>query len=65
MSEWQPIITAPKDGDFLLYISNGHISAGRLVNGKFLAADSLGKVSRVGVEATHWMPLPPAPTEKE
>jgi hypothetical protein len=60
--EWQPIETAPKNGDFLIFFTTGYISVGRLFSGKYLAADSFG-ASRKNMqpEPSHWMPLPKPP----
>lgn len=61
-NEWQPIETAPKVGDFLVHLSDGHITAARLIAGKYLACDGGGgKIT----EPTHWMPLPTAPANDE
>jgi hypothetical protein len=58
--EWQPIETAPKDGsDFLVFIANGKITIGRYIAGSHFAGDSLGNGDTL---PTHWMPLPPKPS---
>jgi hypothetical protein len=63
MSEWRPIETAPKEGDFLAYIAYGYITRGRMIQGKWFAADSLGDGGRnKDTNPTHWMPLPEPPT---
>lgn len=60
---WQPIKTAPKDEDFLVALRSGYVTRGRLVMGKYLATDSNGPSSRqTDTTATHWMPLPVAPS---
>ena len=59
MTEWRDIETAPKDGDYLIYqVQHGerHILAPRI------CFKSDGGSRRV---ATHWMPLPAPPIQKE
>lgn len=66
--EWQPIDTAPKDGTELLvycdvrypeyYHAQYSYGIWRLVHvGDYASGSELED------EPTHWMPLPPAPTE--
>lgn len=71
---WRPISTAPKDGEFIqLFVPDlGQVKGFQSVC-RWLANDegfagwydaSFGLVGGDGVdEPTHWMPLPPAPTE--
>ena len=61
MTQWQPIATAPKDGTRFLFTNGEHVGVGRYVNGKAFAADSWGGV--FNTVPSHWMPLPPPPTE--
>lgn len=59
---WQPIETAPKDGDFLAYLSHGYITRGRFLNRKVFACDSTGpRVRHDDPSPTHWMPIPEPP----
>lgn len=63
--DWQPIETAPEDVDFLVYCRSGYISRGRLVGGKYLAADSFEPcVVATDTTVTHWARLP-APPQSE
>lgn len=58
---WQPIETAPKDGDVLVYVARS--------KEQFVAYwDEEEEAWRFAPNAklktpTHWMPLPPAPKE--
>lgn len=62
MSDWQPIETAPKDCDFLVFTAHGYITRGRFLNGRHFACDSHGKVGNMSdTKPTHWMPLPEPP----
>ncbi len=63
--DWQPIETAPKDQDVLVW-SHGDASIARGAHGTFLAmADGMPACTSDGrgvfVQPTHWMPIPPAP----
>ena len=65
MTEWQPIETAPSEGDFLAYVPNsiaGPILIVEADMGEFwhMAGDDTETV-----KPTHWMPLPPPPSTKE
>ena len=62
MSEWRDIATAPGDGTRLL-VYNRHV-------GQWVAYFDLNwqgcpvwSTKRYEMEPTHWMPLPPPPTE--
>ncbi len=62
MSEWQPIETAPKDGtSILLYACERDVDVYSVVEGFTFEGDWLTQFGYV--DATHWMPLPPAPAE--
>lgn len=66
MSEWQPIESAPKDECILAASANQVIWGGYAVDQVkwsdvtkcFMAADGWPIY-----DASHWMPLPPPPTE--
>jgi len=62
MSQWQPIETAPKDGQYFLAYAPG---CGRLLMRCWSEQSSetfaLEGPSWKNPEPTHWMPLPPAP----
>ena len=76
MSEWQPIETAPKDGDYVL-VSNGRgVWVARFKDvyqsgwkpacpwqSMMLNHDHIPSVERKG-HPTHWMPLPEPPERK-
>jgi hypothetical protein len=55
---WQPIETAPKDGTYVLLAT----PRGRIADGNFCNY-GVWSWPYVMVEPTHWMPLPPPPTE--
>lgn len=72
MSKWQPIETAPKDGTPVLL---GRFAPGCLLDGRVsvdkwsLPEDGrgwigFGKFNPEYWPATHWMPLPPPPTQE-
>lgn len=57
---WQPIETAPKDGEYIL------VYAGRVTVAWFSDGEWLDGMNHDGYEhethsPTHWMPLPPPP----
>jgi hypothetical protein len=54
-TEWHPIETAPRDGQFLLLWSDGHWVVARYYRGHW------DDDERWQDRATHWMPLPEAP----
>jgi hypothetical protein len=60
--EWQPIETAPKDGEFLVYSSDDGVVAvyPSRSSGMFLPKGG-GRDSDDVSRPTHWMPLPPPP----
>ena len=59
---WQPIETAPKDGNALVWVNWDDCNQGQV-----FVIDCAGFASGVpkpdGCSVTHWMPLPAAPTE--
>jgi hypothetical protein len=64
--EWQPIETAPKDGtDVLLWVPDGTYFS-LMMTGSYEGED-MGWCDNArgspGFDPTHWMPLPPPPTE--
>ncbi len=66
---WQPIETAPRDGEFdaLVKTKFGNIYAGfRGINGRWSAEDPRGGGDYyIHDEITHWMPLPKTPAKDE
>jgi len=60
--EWQPIETAPDEGDFLVFIPSEQWlpvhSARRFANGVTVVSGDADEDDQI----THWMPLPPPPT---
>lgn len=62
MSDWQPIETAPKDGQSILIAT----PSGTVISAVWYAGgwdvDHTGSGENW---ATHWMPLPPAPIVEE
>lgn len=62
MSQWQPIETAPKDGQHILIA----MPSGTIVSAVWYAGG--WEVDHTGSDeqhATHWMPLPEPPTEPD
>jgi hypothetical protein len=60
MMEWQPIETAPKSGrDMILLLTQSRFPQVAFSNTWWTSGFS------VECKPTHWMPLPPPPTEKE
>ncbi len=71
MSEWQPIETAPKDGQqLMLHLQNGDIiiASSDIANAAVVQRKEMYIQFRVWPDAgylpTHWMPLPPPPQEQ-
>ena len=67
MTEWQPIITAPRDKHILLFIPH---SGWGVVRGSFRMNQLFGETwdfedgHFIAIDgATHWMPLPEPPIE--
>lgn len=59
--EWQPIATAPKEGSFLVHMSDGQMHVAKpLKGGTTLVIGGAFSFDR-SEKPTHWMPLPPAP----
>lgn len=64
---WQPIETAPKDGtDVLLWVVDGargwaSLEVGFYEHDEWFAPD-YRPIELYAYRATHWMPLPDAPT---
>lgn len=66
--DWQPIETAPKDGTIILgcgFGSKGYfVDDVRWIDGAFWAFDPYADShSLLSTQLTHWMPLPPPPSE--
>lgn len=63
--QWQPIISAPKDGSVVLVASNHRkfVCEGRWFDGQWVRpiAGSESPISIIG--CSDWMPLPPPPTD--
>ena len=55
--EWQPIESAPKDGTVVFF----YVPYGR--ERRVARADDYWSGAWWLVDATHWMPLPPPPTD--
>lgn len=66
MIDWQPIESAPKDGDpFLAYWCGNIVSAyWNLYQGNWQEWPDGDFEDIHGEELTHWMPLPEPPREK-
>ena len=63
MSEWRPIITAPKDGsEVLLYGQDGSVAISCWFKAHNFSA-WIGYDNRKAAKPTHWMPLPEPPKE--
>lgn len=64
--EWQPISTAPDDGEFIVYDAFWKqtvvVYASRIGGGKTMLIPVMaGRDSDHADDATHWMPLPDPP----
>lgn len=57
---WQPIVTAPKDGTWVLTLVNGFVPDVCFWNGAWCTDENIDPAT-VYYEPTHWMPLPPPP----
>lgn len=62
MMEWRPIKTAPKDGESILLYGSGQAVGWWDEDEESFVTDYRRKGNFDYVGATHWMPLPPAPT---
>jgi len=64
MSNWQPIESAPRDGTrFLAWCPY----VGRVImriNGVHRETWAIDPSGRLSCDPSHWMPLPPAPTQE-
>lgn len=56
---WQPIETAPKDGQFLVYASS--VGYQMVMHGHMLTLSRTAPNHLSGRHWSHWMPLPPPP----
>ena len=66
MSDWQPIETAPKDRDVLVFAGPTHLGTdGRIIVGYSLSGTRWwSKPGLYSIQRpTHWMPLPAVPEE--
>lgn len=63
---WQPIETAPKDGEWALVFADGAINC-MFVKQGYLPQDwTSPRCPNIDpANVTHWMPLPATPGEKE
>jgi hypothetical protein len=59
--EWQPMETAPRDGSRFLFSNGQIVGTGLYLMGTSFAADSWQGAHNT--TPTHWMPLPPVPSE--
>jgi hypothetical protein len=66
MSEWQPIESAPKDGTKVDVWCEGKVPL-RIPNAYFYEERWLHSFNgmRIWHDPTHWMPLPPPPSEEQ
>jgi hypothetical protein len=64
MNSWQPIETAPKDGQFILANSRGEVCPCQSRDGHRVVSNMPGYSDwTYGANATHWQPMPAPPTE--
>ena len=67
MTDWQPIDSAPTDGTFLVWLSEPHKVMNSRV-GVMMAHPNVKFINGMFhfdvPPATHWMPLPPEPTDE-
>jgi hypothetical protein len=68
MSNWQPIETAPKDGNRILVSGNTDIATTEFTNGRWVLSPiawdgdgETGGIADLEFVPTHWMPLPEPP----
>ena len=65
---WKPIVTAPKDGSFVLICDTEDPSELMIIArwrfGAWRSKPTPSGKSIVWMDATHWMPLPEMPNEK-
>lgn len=63
MTDWQPIETAPKDGELLAWVrtaAGGRVATIEWCGGQWVESyDLAGWMPKYG--PTHWMPLPEPP----
>lgn len=70
--DWQPIETAPKDGTYILLggckhgpaVRIGYWGPGRYDHRRREYERGWADGPAYGFNPTHWMPLPPAPTNR-
>lgn len=62
MSDWQPIETAPDNGEHVIIHRDGIMSVAYLLGGWFTYPGHIEM--RDSETPTHWMPLPPPAQEK-
>ena len=65
--KWQPIETAPQDGEFLVYDGIGVLKAGAsAIDGDIMIGECDGDHGhKADFNPTHWHPLPAPPTEHD
>ena len=61
MSEWQPIATAPKDGQEILVCRAGTDDVVELVGWNEILHSWLDRNAEPYPQATHWLAVPPIP----
>lgn len=70
--EWQPIETAPKDKDILVFVSDGEYSQVDIANWQEYYPDGFNWAAarcvdglHLGGTVTNWMPLPEPPKDTQ
>ncbi|WP_034993565.1 hypothetical protein [Beijerinckia mobilis] len=61
MSEWQPIGTAPLDGQEILACKAGSDEVVEMISWNFVLQSWLDRNAEPYFGATHWMKIPPIP----
>ncbi len=61
---WQDIGSVPSDGNFMVYTSQNQICFAEFEDGRYTLSGGRRDPKFLN-ELTHWMPLPPPPSEKD